>query len=99
MYFNFSGKDIQTNEKSNQQLRGNNTSSTSKANSIDIGQHFRKHRYTYMFMTITALFIIAYTPRVTLNVLETLKPNFWEKPSAEISGAFDVDDVLFPRSC
>jgi hypothetical protein len=77
---------IQTNEKSNQQLRGNNTSSTSKANSIDIGQHFRKHRYTYMFMTITALFIIAYTPRVTLNVLETLKPNFWEKPSAEISG-------------
>lgn len=104
---------IQTNENSNQQLHGNNTSSKSRANSIDnlvecetyrrkikrgsediidqrrfftIGQHFRTHRYSYMFMTITALFIIAYTPRVTLNVLETLKPNFWEKPSAEISG-------------
>lgn len=104
---------IQMNENLNQQLRGNNTSSKSRANSIDnlvegetyrrkikrgsediidqrrfftIGQHFRKHRYSYMFMTITALFIIAYTPRVTLNVLETLIPNFWEKPSVEISG-------------
>ncbi|CAC5396151.1 unnamed protein product [Mytilus coruscus] len=51
-----------------------------------IGQHFRTHRYSYMFMTITALFIIAYTPRVTLMILESLDPNFWNKPNEAIAG-------------
>ncbi|XP_052103544.1 cholecystokinin receptor-like [Mytilus californianus] len=51
-----------------------------------IGQHFRTHRYSYMFMTITALFIIAYSPRVTLMLLESIDPNFWNKPNEAIAG-------------
>ncbi|XP_076095529.1 uncharacterized protein LOC143066501 [Mytilus galloprovincialis] len=51
-----------------------------------IGQHFRTHRYSYMFMTITALFIIAYTPRLALMVLESMDPTFWNKPNDAIAG-------------
>lgn len=40
-------------------------------------QHFHTHRYTYMFMAITLFFMITFTPRITLMVLESVDHNFW----------------------
>ncbi|XP_060062870.1 cholecystokinin receptor type A-like [Ylistrum balloti] len=39
--------------------------------------HFRVHRCTYMFMTITLIFVVSYIPRVVLMLLESFEPDFW----------------------
>lgn len=39
--------------------------------------HFRIHRCTYMFMTITLIFVASYLPRLVLMLLESLDPDFW----------------------
>ncbi|XP_063427272.1 cholecystokinin receptor-like [Mytilus trossulus] len=67
-------------------LRRGSTDTLDQGRFYTIGQHFRTHRYSYMFMTITALFIIGYTPRLTLMILESLDPNFWNKPNETIAG-------------
>lgn len=51
-----------------------------------IGLHFRTYRYSYMFMVITVLFILAYAPRVTIMLLETLDLHFWDRSNSEIAG-------------
>ncbi|XP_033735344.1 alpha-2Da adrenergic receptor-like [Pecten maximus] len=43
--------------------------------------HFRVHRCTYMFMTITLIFFVSYIPRVVLMLLESLDPDFWSSLS------------------
>lgn len=40
-------------------------------------QHFHTHRYTYMFIAITIFFIISFTPRIILMMLESVNRNFW----------------------
>lgn len=48
--------------------------------------HLRTYRYSYMFMVITVLFILAYAPRVTIMLIETLDTGFWDKTDTEIPG-------------
>lgn len=37
----------------------------------------KKHRYTFIFLTISAICILTYSPRLILMILESADPNFW----------------------
>ncbi|OWF46144.1 cholecystokinin receptor type A-like [Mizuhopecten yessoensis] len=58
-------------------LRENIESIREKLQRERVYNHFRVHRCTYMFMTITLIFVVSYTPRVVLMLLESFEPDFW----------------------
>lgn len=37
----------------------------------------KKHRYTFIFLTISAICIVTYSPRLILMILESADPYFW----------------------
>ncbi|XP_048737637.1 alpha-2Db adrenergic receptor-like [Ostrea edulis] len=58
-----------------------------KANFPAMKYHFRHYRYSYMFMTITMVFVIAYLPRIVIMLLESVfVQSFWRKPDSVIIG-------------
>ncbi|KAK3087427.1 hypothetical protein FSP39_005832 [Pinctada imbricata] len=42
-----------------------------------VRSHFTTHRCSWMFMLITIVFIVAFIPRITLMVLESVDKDFW----------------------
>jgi hypothetical protein len=49
--------------------------------------HFRHYKYSYMFMTITVVFVIAYLPRIVIMLLESVYVHsFWKQPDSAIIG-------------
>lgn len=58
-------------------LRENIVNIREKLHREKVYNHFRVHRCTYMFMTITLIFVVSYIPRVVLMLIESINPRFW----------------------
>lgn len=58
---------------------GSAKSGSSKAGSVkrSVKSHFAKHRYSWMFMTLTGIFIVSFAPWHALTIQETINPSFW----------------------
>lgn len=58
-----------------------------RANIPAMKNHFQHYKYSYMFMTITVVFVIAYLPRIVIMLLESIfVQTFWLKSDSAIVG-------------
>lgn len=46
--------------------------------SIKVKVHFQRHRHSWMCMMISLMYVIAFTPRISLMFIESLYPTFWD---------------------
>lgn len=76
-----SASSIRQNQQFETKLNGDSQKPYNSKNSETLQDVLRRYKYSFMFLCITAVFIVAYAPWNILNLLETLDPDFWSKLS------------------